>query len=81
MLHSHLFMHSCHCPLLQLTGEPLEQAAAEARRVVAFQTEIAKITVPVEELRIPEKLNNPVKKHYGGAHAESRRNRAWRTLC
>lgn len=48
------------CPIAQLTGESLDQAGDEARRVVDFQTEIAKITVPVEELRIPEKLNNPV---------------------
>ena len=47
--------------MLQLAGEERAVADERAKRIVDFQIEIARFTVPVEELRIPEKLNNPVR--------------------
>lgn len=43
-----------------LAGDSRMDARDKAKRIVDFQTEIAKIHWPVEELRIPEKLDHPV---------------------
>jgi len=44
----------------KLAGDTEEEARDKATRIVQFETAIANITVPPEELRFPERLNNPM---------------------
>jgi predicted metalloendopeptidase len=44
--------------MLGLIGEPAEQAAKSARAIVAFETELAKASLPRAEMRDPQKRYN-----------------------
>ena len=46
--------------MLTLLGEEAEQAAADAARIVAFETRLAEASRPRAEMRIPEKLYNKI---------------------
>ncbi len=46
--------------MLSLLGEPAEQAAAGAARIVAFETRLAGASRPRAAMRIPEKLYNKI---------------------
>jgi predicted metalloendopeptidase len=46
--------------MLGFLGETEEEAAANARKIVAFETELAQVSRPRQEMRDPEKLYNKI---------------------
>ncbi|HXI02167.1 MAG TPA: M13 family metallopeptidase [Candidatus Saccharimonadales bacterium] len=46
--------------MLGFTGEPAETAAKDAKAIVAFETELAKVSVPREDLRDPDKTYHKI---------------------